>query len=383
MTPLFPSWTVAFGFILGAFFGSFLNMVIYRLPRNLSFTDPSRSFCPNCRHPLEAMDLIPILSWLMAGGKCRHCRQPIAVRYLTVELVTGCAFAGVWWRFLLNSAEPPFALAGIMAATVAILVAIVYIDAELFIIPDELNAILLGLGIGLAFLTKNWTGFVSGYLWGWGLLWGFQLVGRVGFGKDALGDGDIKMMRGVGTLLGPLLLGVSFGVAVFLGLIGGIAGLLIAGRASKATGSPEPSSAEVSDEGAVDWPPTPIRDVLYLGVIYLLSLDVLALFSRKFQEVLVRPLSEQTKATEEVDDNWTPSVTTIPFGPYLAAGALLCVIFGPQLEGAVRGYFKGNLGMTVRRNIEGSGRKGEASYIASASSLRLSVREQRTEGRSL
>lgn len=71
---LFPEWTWILGFAIGAAIGSFLNVVIYRMPLGMSLNEPKNSFCPNCKHQLGIPDLIPLLSWLGLGGKCRHCR---------------------------------------------------------------------------------------------------------------------------------------------------------------------------------------------------------------------------------------------------------------------------------------------------------------------
>src|ERR1700722_20284825 len=138
---LFPAWTSVFGFILGAFVGSFLNMAIYRLPRKLSFSEPKRSFCPRCKHSLHSPDLMPIVSWLLSKGKCRYCQEPVASRYFWVEVVTGTLFSLIWYRYLSHAYEP--FRAGFYAVFAAALVAVIYIDWELYIIPDELNALLL------------------------------------------------------------------------------------------------------------------------------------------------------------------------------------------------------------------------------------------------
>src|SRR5579862_2509331 len=137
---LFPEWTAVFGFIIGAFVGSFLNMAIYRLPRNLSFSEPKRSFCPNFKHSLDWIDLIPLVSWASTRGRCRYCKEPIAVRYETVEILNGLLFAGIWWRFIGGLSQPDVLSAGAYALIVCGLVAIIFIDWELYIIPDELNA---------------------------------------------------------------------------------------------------------------------------------------------------------------------------------------------------------------------------------------------------
>lgn len=325
---MFPSWSWILGFIIGAATGSFLNMVIYRLPRRLSFVEPSRSFCPRCKHPLGGADLLPLLSWLSTKGKCRYCGEPIASRYFWVEVLTATLFAAFWWQYLIVGED--WIRCTFYMIEAALLVAVIFIDWELYIIPDELNAAILVAGIGLQATLNTWQVAVTGALLGWGLLWGITFLGRVAFGKDAMGDGDIKMMRGVGAMLGPILVVANLGIAVVLGLLGGIAGILLA-KKSKATEGGE------TDDGEMP-PPTPIWVVLVAGAWYLLLLDVVALFVKPLDRWIVSKLPQEVV---EEDDNWKPGLTTIPFGPYLAAGALVCMLFANPIEKKVREHFLG------------------------------------------
>jgi leader peptidase (prepilin peptidase)/N-methyltransferase len=339
MSPaLFPEWTVIFGIVIGAFFGSFLNMVIYRLPRGLSFGEPKRSFCPNCKHSLDWIDLFPLLSWLSTGGKCRYCKQPIAFRYEIVEIVTAALFGGIWWRFMSGVPNPQWVSALAYALCACALVAIIFIDAEFYIIPDELNAFLLIVAVAYQ-AAKGEIGLcLEGALLGWGLLWGIAFLGRMLFGKDAMGDGDIKMMRGIGALLGPVLLTANVGIAVILGIIGGVAGMILAKR----TQAQPPTDR---DEGAPEeapYPPTPIWVILASGAWYLFCLDVVALFVKPLDRWIVSKFPQE--AVEEEDD-WKPTATTIPFGPYLAAGAILCMLFGPAIDSGIQGYWRRQTGM--------------------------------------
>jgi len=335
MPSLFPTWTSFIGFILGAFIGSFLNMAIYRLPRKLSFVNPSRSFCPKCEHSLSSRDLMPILSWVFAKGKCRYCHDPVSSRYLWVELLTGTLFATIWWRFLTDSYDPIRMVAYLLAA--ACLVAIIFIDAELYIIPDEINVMILFIALVYRYADNSLGIALTGGLLGWGLLFGVQLLGRLAFKKDAMGDGDIKMMRSVGALLGPLLLIGNFGMAVILGLVGGIIGIAIEKRKSKPAASTLNASEGDSALVEPDWEPTPIPTILFSGLWYLLCLDAVALFVKPLRE-----WSEQKYEQEVVsdDDDWKPSATTIPFGPYLAAGALACMLFAAPIESGLKNYFR-------------------------------------------
>lgn len=333
--PVLPPWTAVVGFVLGAIVGSFLNMLIWRLPRGKSLIDPSHSICPKCNHRLTPLDLMPILSWLRTGGKCRHCHAPISSRYLWVEVLVGSLFAIVWLQTMTIGLDPKVVTFAATAAVAAILVAIIYIDWELYIIPDELNAALLVIGLAYGAYLGHFREAALGALLGWALIWGFVLLGRLAFGKDAMGDGDIKMMRGVGAFLGPTLLLANVGLGVVLGLVGGIVGLAIEAKRSK-------GAAEEAPEGEVgDIEATPIPLVLLGGVVYLLCLDVVALFVPPLQKWIASRYPEEL--LDEGDD-WVPAATAIPFGPYLAAGALICMLAGGPIEHGMRAYWEGATG---------------------------------------
>jgi leader peptidase (prepilin peptidase) / N-methyltransferase len=331
-TGLFPAWTWIVGLLIGAAMGSFLNVVIYRLPRNISLSNPPKSFCPKCEHSLGVLDLFPLFSWLLSGGRCRYCRERVPARYFVVELLTGGIWGLLWFQTLVLAWDPA---RGVFFALVAsALVAIIFIDAELFIIPDELNAALLILAFAFHAFAGDLRTALVGALVGWGLLWGIAFFGRLLFGKDAMGDGDIKMMRGVGALIGPVLVLANLGIAVVLGLVGGIVSMM-ALKARAAAASP---TAEVPE---VDYPPTPVPILLLLGGWYLLCLDVIALFVPPLNRWLERRLPP---GMLEEEDDWQPTFTTIPFGPYLAAGALLCMLFPGAILGALERYWEGVTG---------------------------------------
>jgi leader peptidase (prepilin peptidase)/N-methyltransferase len=129
MSNLFLSILV---FVLGACIGSFLNVVIYRLPRNLSVNQPRRSFCPVCKYQIPWHQNLPLVSWLALRGRCAHCHAPISARYFVVELITALFFLVVWRTF-----PWPTALAYCVFA--ALVIAATLIDFEHFIIPDEIT----------------------------------------------------------------------------------------------------------------------------------------------------------------------------------------------------------------------------------------------------
>lgn len=129
MEEIWKSDAVALGIVLvGLCVGSFLNVVIHRVPRGLSVNEPRRSFCPSCKVTLPAWQNLPVLTWLLQRGRCRNCRAPIAFRYLLVEVLTGGLYFLAWWIF-------PFASAFLAIVLFTILVVVTFIDAEHQLIP--------------------------------------------------------------------------------------------------------------------------------------------------------------------------------------------------------------------------------------------------------
>lgn len=197
------AWLVAV-FLLGGCIGSFLNVVIHRLPLGLSVGDPKRSFCPKCKAAIPMRRNLPILSWLLLRGRCADCREPISPRYLVVEILTGLLFAAVWavavdW---LGGDTPTLAHLAILPLwfMTAAFVAIAFIDAEHQIIPLELT--ISGTVAGLlggalwprlpnlvawpagpdGWLGGLWLAFLGGVIGFFGL-WSVVLLGKLAFGR--------------------------------------------------------------------------------------------------------------------------------------------------------------------------------------------------------
>lgn len=240
-----------FVFAFGAAIGSFLNVVIYRVPNELSVVFPN-SACPKCKAPIKAYDNIPILSWLILGGKCRGCKEPISARYPAVELLTALVFLLVYWQIGFNPFLP---VCLVFAAT---MIALIFIDAEHMILPNVITyplfalmlivRVVFGLAFGAAYFSDlNFTpltfmhgypvwlislaGALLGALAGGGSLW---LVGEIWKrlrGVEAMGLGDVKMMFGVGALLGWRLSLLSIFLGAFSGAIIGV--FLIAKQKNK------------------------------------------------------------------------------------------------------------------------------------------------------
>jgi len=222
-------------FLFGLIIGSFLNVCVYRLPRDLSVVKP-RSFCPGCEKQIAWYDNIPVLSYFLLGRKCRHCGAGISFRYPLVELLTGLLF------FLIVLALGPKAVAIKLCVLSALLVGLTFTDLDALILPDELT--LGGTAIGLLFawfvpvddvvarILLNVAGFHPDPRWvsvaesGLGAVLPAGFLGLGGWlfekirHKEGLGLGDVKMMAMVGAFLG-------LRAALLTLVVGSIAGSVI------------------------------------------------------------------------------------------------------------------------------------------------------------
>lgn len=233
-----------FAFLLGAAIGSFLNVVIYRVPNEESIVFPG-SACPKCGTAIRAYDNIPILSWLFLRGRCRACKDPISPRYPAVELLTALVFVLVYWEIGFVPFLP------VAFVFVSAMIALIFIDAEHMILPNVITYPLLVMGFlvrvvfaiflfnsvfpdvgtwpfltyisGLPLWAIWVVGGLAGAIIGGGSLW---LVGEAWKrlrGVEAMGLGDVKMMAGVGALLGWRLTLLSIFLGAFSGaLIGSV-----------------------------------------------------------------------------------------------------------------------------------------------------------------
>ena len=190
-----PAWAVAG--ILGLIIGSFLNVVIYRVPRGESIVSPP-SHCPSCGQRVRFRDNIPVLSWLLLRGKCRDCRAPIPVRYPLIEALTAALFAIIVARFGYN----PVTVFRLLFA--AAMVAIVFIDLEHQIIPDviTLPGFLLGLAVAFAFGAPGPVDALLGALVGGGTLFAIGFAYERVRGIEGMGGGDVKLGLMLGAFTG-------------------------------------------------------------------------------------------------------------------------------------------------------------------------------------
>ncbi|MBI4227593.1 MAG: prepilin peptidase [Candidatus Omnitrophica bacterium] len=212
-------------FLLGLFVGSFLNVCIWRLPREEQVVR-GRSRCPACGQTIRWHDNIPIASFLWLRGRCRACRAPIHWRYPAVELLTGLALAAVALRWGVSG--PGLVYAVLLCA----LIVASFIDAAEQIIPDVITRPGLGLAIaasaawpvvhGVAGRLEAVGQSLLGAAVGSGAIWLMGLIGRWLFKKEAMGGGDVKLMAMLGALLGWPRILLTFLLAPMLGSLVGI-----------------------------------------------------------------------------------------------------------------------------------------------------------------
>jgi leader peptidase (prepilin peptidase)/N-methyltransferase len=231
MSPAIDILLFVFAFVIGAVIGSFLNVLVYRIPRGLDFVR-GNSFCPSCEHRLGPLDLIPLVSYLALGRKCRYCHEPISPRYFIVEFICGLLAVCSWAAFMLRpplleasrsffTDSAPMLAAVLYFLALCILLVITRIDAETMEIPDGLVIALLVCGV-LAIVVGPETTLLSR---GIGLLCiSVPLLIITLIIPNAFGGGDVKLMAAAGFLLGWQ----GTLVAAFIGiLIGGCYGVYL------------------------------------------------------------------------------------------------------------------------------------------------------------
>jgi leader peptidase (prepilin peptidase)/N-methyltransferase len=250
-----PLLFVALAGLLGLLVGSFLNVVIYRLPlmmerdwrrqcAELDGREPAagpafnlvvpRSACPACKAPIRALHNIPVLSYLWLRGRCAACKAPIPVRYPLIEAFTGVLSAGVAWQF-----GPGLACAAALALTWA-LVALSVIDLDHQLLPDAITLPLLWAGLAFQLfasgaasatfpgLEAGVAGAIAGYVSLWLLYHGFRLV----TGKEGMGYGDFKLFAALGAWLGWQMLPLIILLSAFTGAVTGVA-MIVTGRQAR------------------------------------------------------------------------------------------------------------------------------------------------------
>jgi leader peptidase (prepilin peptidase) / N-methyltransferase len=279
-----PAFYIGFVAILGLMVGSFLNVVIHRLPKMMEYewqqscqalenpdsnaTEQAvapkynlvvpRSTCPKCGHRITALENIPVLSFIFLRGKCAGCKTPISLRYPIIEAFTGIVAGIIAWKFGVTGFAP-----AAMIFTFA-LIALTFIDFDTQLLPDDITLPLLWLGLlfniggGFTDLQSAVIGAIAGYAILWTVFWVFKIV----TGKEGMGYGDFKLLAAIGAWFGWQLLPAVILLASVLGSMIGI-GLIVLAKHGRETPIPFGPYLALGGIAALFWGPQLSR--LYLA----------------------------------------------------------------------------------------------------------------------
>ena len=346
MTPTAWLWSIT-ALLFGLNIGSFLNVVIWRIPRGGSLLSPKFSYCPHCNRQLTPAELIPLFSFLLLGRRCRTCKQPISWRYFTVELITGLLFLGLALRFQASPTDAVF----LMLFT-AILVPMTFIDIDFFAIPDQLNLLAFLLAIvwdawGIAHHEAN-----HALVWGWlprsilGAVWGVLVFGSVRVAGwiwkrvEAMGLGDVLLARAMGAMLLQMVpvgqpLWRLFPSWVLLscvaGMVVGIPTIIFRAKrdqtvSKRGNGEVEVEQKLLEDDEEIGSLAGELREIGFC-----LMLGDLVEFVRDKRAAARGESSSAPPEPTIAEEDFTPAPTAIPFGPFLAIGFLATVFVGEFL----------------------------------------------------
>jgi leader peptidase (prepilin peptidase) / N-methyltransferase len=356
-----PKTFFAFVFAFGAVVGSFLNVVIARVPAGESIASPP-SRCPRCQRPIDWYDNVPILSWLALRARCRGCALPISARYPLVESLTGLLALGVAWRF--GPTLPALAF----FTFAAMLVALAFIDLDHFWLPEVISLPLLGLGLlsplwnpelGLTLdqlgvlpgrpLLQAFAASVTGALVGGGFLF---LVGKVGsalLGKEAMGLGDVVLLAGIGAWLGVQSI---FFVLMFSSIQGTAVGIWMLRRRRAAEAAAVAGAAPLAGPAAaarpiaqpegspIDKPAEAIDSQTDRPLVSAIDNQAAAIDNQIDNSAtpagvepagVVEPAGDPAAGEGAEGDDWQPDPHHVPFGPFLALAALEQLLFGDAI----------------------------------------------------
>jgi leader peptidase (prepilin peptidase)/N-methyltransferase len=287
---IYQALTGVLVFLFGATVGSFLNVVILRLPEDRSIVRP-RSRCPGCGHAISWYDNIPILSFFLLKTRCRGCGQPISWRYPLVELLTALIALALWWRFDLSKEL------AVHFAFSAALIAVTFIDIDHRIIPNEISLPGILIAFGCSFMWEgHWKDSLIGLLAGGGGLLVLSLFYSLIRGREGMGMGDVKLLAMLGAWLGWQCL-------LFILLFASVQGVL--------------ASVIMLTAGVKLKPPLPEE---WEG-----------------EEQRDRPDGDAESGTEEPQEAVGFMVSAIPFGPFLALSAVEYLFLAEWFYGLIRG----------------------------------------------
>ena len=279
-------------FVLGACVGSFCNVCACRWPAGESVVSP-RSRCPKCLNSIAWYDNIPLISWLILGAKCRHCKAPISAQYPIAEALTGLFFLAVYWRFGFVIATPVYML------FCAGMVIITFQDLADWTIPNQITmpGVPIGIALALVGMSMEGTGLrvtdvfdsIIGALLGGGILFAMDRITVFLLKKPGMGFGDVKLLAMVGAFLGWK---GTLGTLVIASMVGSVVGIAMIMYFNHYGSSEE-------EENEADAP--------------------------------LENAEEETAAKTASDEEITLEGHYLPFGPYLALGAIIYLFVGPEI----------------------------------------------------
>ena len=303
LTPL-NNLFMAVSLILGLLVGSFCNVCVGRWPHGESVVSP-RSRCPKCMNAIVWYDNIPLLSWLLLGAKCRHCKAPISWQYPVVEAITGVLFLLVYLRFGMTWASPVYMLLA------AAMVVVTFQDLADWTIPNEITLPGIPVGLGLSVIAMflgaesglrvlDPFNALGGIVLGFGILYGLDRLTVLILKRPGMGMGDVKLLAMLGGFIGwQGVLGTIMIASVLGSTVGGA--MILYFRVKGVPGEAEsPESGEATED---------------------------------------RPRREESGEEDEADISLGQHY--LPFGPYLAIGSLIYLFFGPELVGWYLAQFMG------------------------------------------
>jgi leader peptidase (prepilin peptidase)/N-methyltransferase len=304
-------------FVLGAVIGSFLNVVIARVPRGESIISPP-SRCPRCKTQIRWYDNIPIASWIVLRGRCRSCGLPISPRYPLVELLVGLLAVAI-----ARQLGPTWTALGYFVFAAA-LVALSYIDLDTWLLPSQITWPLLALGLlsplwnhGLTFRES-----IAGAVVGYGLFAGIALFGEKVLKREVMGWGDVWLLGGIGAWLGWQAL---LPVVLLSALQGAIVGSLLLWLGKGPAGAEPPADSPAVPPADSPVPPT---------------VDSAAAPPHPEGPAVPHEQGDVPAVPQAAEDDWTPPKNAVPYGPFLALAALEYLLAGARIVAAWDGVLR-------------------------------------------